>query len=279
MKKKLLIILPACALAAIFLCFLLCFKGQDNMTLIQRANAGRYLSKNIFIDDETGEKIRSVYVAAANDSEAAEADSFLWFRNRYESVATHVELNLAFDSEGTAYLADSFDSANESAVTFERVLRFVLDQEDTRTGFVLNLHEYTNIASVAANIESLELDGRTVITGVNENSVYAVSRYFRNTLVLCDYSGKNILTLEQLQERGADGILCSYKDFSPSLLKKAKEFNLQVWVNCEADLYGTIKAIYHGADGIISANPDAASYCVQRWGDERLLKMLSTKFE
>ncbi len=249
------------------------------MTLIQRAKADSYLSENIFFDEETGEKIRTVNVAAANDSEAAEEDSFLWFRNRYESIATHVELNIAFDSAGVAYLANSFDSANESAVTFERVLRFVVGQEDTRTGFVLNLHEYTNIATVAANIESLELDGRTVITGVTENSVSAVSRYFRNTPVLCDYNSSNILSLEQLQERGADGILCSYKDFSPLLLKKAKELKMLVWVDCEAHLYGTVNAIYHGADGIISSKPDAVSYCAHNWGDERMLDILLDEFE
>lgn len=278
-KKKLLIILPACALVALLLCFLLFFKGQDNMTLIQRAKADSYLSENIFFNEETGEEIRTVKVAAANDSEAAEEDSFLWFRNRYESVSTHVELNIAFNSEGMAYLADSFESVNENSVPFERVLRFVIGGEDTRTGFVLNLHEYTNVSILAANIESLELDGRTVITGVTENSVYAVSRYFRNTPVLCDYSGDNILTLEQLRDRGADGILCSYKDFSPSLAKKAKELKMQVWVDCEADLYGTVNAVYNGADGIISSKPDVVSHCVRNWGDERNLDILLEEFE
>lgn len=275
MKKKLLIALPVCVLTIVILCLVLFTEGKGDISLAQRIRADGFLSEKILYNEETGEPVRKVYVVAANDSEAAEKDSFLWFRNRYDSIASHIELNIAFGSDGTACLADSFDSVNENSVKLERVLGFVHEKNDLYKGFLFNLCEYSDVATFASTLEALELEKRSFIKGIDENSLSVISRYFRNIPVLCSYSSDTVSSIEQLKENGANGIICYYTDASPSLIRLAKESGLSVWVECEADIYVTVKAIYYGADGIISTNPDMVSHCIQDWGtDENLLETL-----
>lgn len=280
MKKKLLIALLVCVAAVVILCLVFFTKGAGDMSLAQRIRAGGFLSEQILYNEETGEPLREVFVAAANDSEAAQTDSFLWFRNRYDSVSSHVELNVAFGSDGTAYLADSYDSVTENSVKLERVLDFLSEKNDSYRGFLFNLCEYGKLADFAAFSEAFELKNRCFITGADELSVSSVSKYFREIPVLCSYSSDTVSSLEQLKERGADGIIFDFADFSPSLIKSAKKVGLCVWVDCGADIYATVKAVYYGADGIVSSNPDMASQCIQDWGyEENLLDLLIDNFE
>lgn len=277
MKNKLLKALPVCALLLILLGFLLFFKGADTLTFFQKLHVNSMLSSNPFTDEETGETVNPVSFAAANDSTNTDTNSFLWFRNRYESDATHVMLDIAFDRSGTAYLESSFDSVTEQSVPFERVLRYVVEQGDGETGFVLNLCEYTSLAGLAANIEQLGLQYNTVITGVNENALSVVKRYFAKTPVLCTYDSKTKLTLEELSEAGADGIICKADKLTGSLVKKARSLGLLVWVECGDDLYGTIRAFNFCVDGIITSNPEMASYIYGTWNED-LIKDIKAIF-
>ncbi len=277
MNKKLLKALPVCALLLILLGFLAFFKGADTLTFFQEIHVKTMVSSNPFIDEETGEIINSVSFAAANDSTNADTNSFLWFRNRYESGATHVELNIAFDRSGVPYLADSFDSVNEDSVPFERVLRHVVEQSDDETGFVLDLCEYTSLGTLAANIEQLGLQYRTVIVGVDENALSVVTRYFAKTPVLCTYDSETKMTLEELSEAGADGIICKADKLSGALVKKARSLGLLVWVECDDDLYDTIRAFNFCVDGIITATPEIASYIYSSWNEE-LIKDIKSIF-
>ncbi len=279
MKKKLLIALPVCVVAVVVLCLVFFTKGEGDMSLAQRIRADSFLSEQILYNEETGEPLREVFVAAANDSEAAPTDSFLWFRNRYDTVASHIQLNIAFGADGTAYLADSYDNVTESSVKLDRVVEFIFEKNDSERGLILNLCEYGNLAEFAAFSEAFGLEERSFVAGVDEISLASVSKYFREIPVLCTYSSDTVGSLEQLKERGADGIICDYSDFSPSFVRTAKEVGLTVWVNCEADIYATVKAVYYGADGIISSNPDMVSQCIQDWGfEENLLEFLIDSF-
>ena len=279
MKKKLFIALPVCAVFAALLGFLLLFKGSDTLTVFQKSNVEHYLASNPFIDEESGDIVRSVAVAAANESQAAQADSFLWFRNRYDSAASHVELNIAFDTDGRAYLADSFDSVTDDSVPFERVLTHVVENGDEETGFVINLCEYTALGNLAAGIEKLGLQYRTVVTGVNENSLPTVKRYFSKTPVLCDYGTDTKSSLETLMSNGADGIICSFDVFSVSLLNEARALGLQVWVDCESDVYATLTSLYYCVDGIVSSNPDMATFALESWGETLLDEIVCNFYE
>ncbi|MBQ8026538.1 MAG: hypothetical protein IJ261_00310, partial [Clostridia bacterium] len=104
MKKKLLLAIPAFLILLLFLAF---FKGGDSLTLFQKIQTDQFLASNPFVDEESGEIIHTVHVAAANNSENTAQDSFLEFRNRYDSAASYVELNISFGKDGVAYLADS----------------------------------------------------------------------------------------------------------------------------------------------------------------------------
>ena len=254
MNKKLLKALPVCALLLILLGFLAFFKGADTLTVFQKLHVNSMISSNPFIDEETGEIINPVSFAAANDSTNADTNSFLWFRNIYESGATHVVLDIAFDRSGVAYLASSFDDVTAESVTFERVLGHAAEYGDGEIGFVLNLCEYTSLAGIAANIEQTGLQYNTVITGVNENALSVVTRYFAKTPVLCTYDSETKMTLEELSEAGADGIICKADKLSGALVKKARSLGLLVWVECDDDLYDTIRAFNFCVDGMVFHN-------------------------
>ena len=277
MNKKLLKALPVCALLLILLSFLAFFKGADTLTFFQEIHVKSMVSSNPFIDEETGDIINSVSIAAANDSTNADSNSFLWFRNRYDSDATHVELNIAFDRSGVPYLADSFDSVNENSVPFERVLRHVVEQGDDETGFVLDLCEYTSLGTLAANIEQLGLQYRTVIVGVDENALTVVKYYFSKTPVLCTYDSDTDSSLEELAEAGADGIICDADKLSKSLVRKTEELGLLLWVDCGDSFYDTVRALDFCVDGIISDVPEMAIFIHGSW-DKNLVSRVKSVF-
>lgn len=276
MNKKLLKALPVCALLLILLGFLAFFKGADTLTFFQKIHVKSMLSSNPFIDEETGDIINSVSIAAANDSTNADSNSFLWFRNRYDSDATHVELNVAFDRSGVPYLADSFDSVTEESVPFERVLRHVVEQGDEKTGFVLNLCEYTSLGTLAANIEQLGLQYRTVIVGVDENALTVVKYYFSKTPVLCTYDSDTDSSLKELAEAGADGIICDADKLTKKLVKKTEELGLLLWVDCGDNFYDTVRALDFCVDGIVSDIPEIAIFTHGYW-NKNLLPRVKNK--
>lgn len=267
MKKKLLIALPVCVLSLILLAFLLFFKGADMLTLPQLIEVDGYLAVNPFFDEETGEEKAFVNVAAADNNEAAPKNSFLWFLNRYDKQAGYVELDIAFDSKGLPCLADSYEEALGDSVAFDRVLRHMYEKQDETTGLVVNLTEYSNLESLSAALCQNGFQRRAVITGVNELSVSSVKKYFREIPVLCTYDSDTKSSLEQLKELGADGIICPSDKVSKSLINKAKELDLLVWVRCENEFYGTVKAMNFCVDGVVSTVPEVACIIRDSWGE------------
>jgi len=266
-KKKLLIALPACVAALIMLAFLLFFKGGDMLTLPQRIEVDRLLSVNPFFDEETGEQISFVHVANANNSPSTEKNSFLWFLNKYESSASYIELDVAFNNEKIPCLADSYEAANENSVTLERILVYVNEQNDSERGFVINLNEYSYLESLNGMICQMSMQNRTMITGVNEKALSSVKKFMPELSVLCDFDSDTKSSLKELKELGADGIICSSDKLSKSLAKKAKEHDLRLWVRCENKVYDTIKAMYYCVDGIVSTEPDVACMIRDSWGE------------
>ncbi len=277
MKKKLLIALTASAAGLVLLVFLLFVKGGDMLTLPQRIEVDRYLSVNPFFDEETGEETSFVQVATANNSESTQKNTFLWFLNRYESEASYVELDIAFDADKRPCLGDSYEDVEESPVLLERVLNYINEKEDKETGLVINLREYTNLESLSACLSQSGMQRRTVITGVNEKSVDSVKSFFPNICVLCDYDSDTKSSLEELKEAGADGIICPSDKVSASLMKKSKELDLHVWVRCENEVYGTIKAMNYCVDGVISTVPEVACMIRNSWGENIIDDVRSAK--
>ncbi|MBQ5825352.1 MAG: hypothetical protein IIW48_11180 [Clostridia bacterium] len=264
MKNKLLLALPA---VAVLLVFLLFFKGGDRLTLPQRIAVNGYLSANPFFGEESGDLLHFVDVAAGNDSEATEKNTFLWFLNRCDGDATYVELDIAFDSDNRPCLADSYDTVGENPVLFERVLGHIggLDYKEVR--LVLNLREYTNLESLNAAICQNNMQRRTLITGVNEISLPAVVKCFNNVNILCDYDSHTKSSLEQLKELGARGIICSADKLTKSLADEAKELEMLIWVRCDNEVYGTLKAMNYCVDGVVSSVPEFACMVRDSWGD------------
>lgn len=264
MKKKLLIALPVCILFVV-LAFLSFYKGEDTLTYFQRKQAIKMFSSVSFFDEQTGEFINTFTVAAANDSTGAENNTFLWYLNRYDSSAGYVQLNVAFGSDGIPYLAESYDGVTQDSVKLERVFMHITGQDDEEAGLVLNLCEYTSLDILAANIEQFGLQKRTFITGVDEKSLPVVKRYFSKTNVLCTYNSDTVSSLEELAQAGADGIICEPDELTDSLVAKAKELDLLVWADCADELYGTVKAMSFGIDGVISSVPEMVVFIYEAW--------------
>ncbi len=268
MNKKLLIASSACVVFVVVICFLLFIKGGDSMNAFERSQVDRFLSVNPFIDEESGDVVRTVSIAAANNDESAERNSFLWFRNRYDQGTSHVLVNVAFNTDGKACLADSFAEANGNSVDFQRVVRQLIQEDDEQTGFVINLCEYGALRDFASTLGAFELERRSVVIGVNENALPVVSESLINVPVLCDYSSATKSSLEELKENGAAGIYCHTEDFSYTLLEKAKSLGMLVWVNCEDEIFGTLEAMYYLADGIVSSKPQMAVLAMDNWTPE-----------
>ena len=277
MKKKLLIALTACVAALILLPFLLFFKGGDMLTLPQRITVNRFLSINPFFDEETGEQTAFVHVANANNSPSTRKNSFLWFLNKYEGSASYIELDVAFSSDKVVCLADSYEEANEDAVAFERILAHLKENQDTETGLLINLSEYSYLDSLNAAIGRAGMQGRTVVAGVNENSLIFVKNHLTQIPVLCDYNSGTKSSLEELKTLGADGIICSSDNLSKSLVRKARELDLLVWARCENEFYGTVKALNYCVDGIVSSEPEVACMIRDAWGENIVNDIKSVK--
>lgn len=267
MKKKLLIALPVCLAALVLLAFLLFFKGGDMLTLPQRIAVDRFLSVNPFFDEETSEQTAFVHVANANNSPSTQKNSFLWFMNKYESSASYIELDVAFNKDKAPCLADSYEEANENSVALERILAHIEEKQDSDKGLMINLSEYSYLESLHATIGRADMQSRTVITGVNENSLIFVKNHLPEIPVLCDYKSDTKSSLEELKERGADGIICGSDKLTKSLIKKARELDLLVWVRCENEFYGTVKALNYCVDGIVSTEPEVACMIRDSWGE------------
>ncbi len=267
MKNKLLIALPACVAALILLAFLLLFKGGDMLTLPQRIEVDRLLSVNPFFDEATGEQIGFVHVATANNSPSTKKNSFLWFLNKYESPASYIELDVAFNKDKMPCLADSYEEANDNSVPLERILLHLNEQKDSDTGLVINLSEYSYLESFSAAICQMNMQRRTVVTGVNEKSLISVKKYLKEIPVLCDYDSDTESSLKELKELGADGIICSSDELSKSIVSKAKELDLRIWVRCDNKFYGTVKALSYCVDGVVSTEPEVACIIRDSWGE------------
>lgn len=264
MKKKLLIALPVCIILSV-IAFLAFHKGEDTLTYFQRKQVTEMFASVPFVDAKTGELIHPVAVAAANDSTGAEKNTFLWFLNRYDSVADYVKLDIAFSREGVPYLGESYDTVTQDSVKLERVFMHFLEQNDETTGLVLNLCEYTSLDLLSANIEQFGMQRRTIIVGVNEGSLSVVKHYFQKTAVLCTYDSDTESSLEELAKAGADGIVCAPDKLTDSLVTKADELGLIVWADCGDELYGTVKAMNFCVDGVISETPEMACYIFDAW--------------
>lgn len=267
MKKKLLIALPVCLAALVLLAFLLFFKGGDMLTLPQRIAVDRFLSVNPFFDEETGEQTAFVHVANANNSPSTQKNSFLWFLNKYESSASYIELDVAFNKDKVPCLADSYEQVNEESVKLRRILDHINNNKDAETGLVINLNEYSYLESIHATIGRADMQDRTVITGVSENSLIFVKNHLPEIPVLCDYNSHTKSSLEELKDHGADGIVCDSAKLTESLLKRARELDLLVWVRCENEFYGTVKALNYCVDGIVSTEPELACMIRDSWGE------------
>ena len=254
MLKKALICFGS-AVGLLVLCLLLfVYKGGDEVTFFQRQNINQYLSAVPFEQDAGGNNI-IMPVAVASGTDGYPCDAFLGARNQIDYATGYVEVKVAVTPENEVILAEGYTAYDEEkSVRLSRVIN-QLAQEYDEFGVVIELSEYSRLSYLNAVLVNREVVTKSVITGVHENAVSYVKSFFPQTKVLCDYNGENRLSLAEIRASGADGILCAGEVFNSSLAEKAREEGLLVWVDCDSDVYATVKAMKFGADGIVSDRP------------------------
>ncbi|MBR3755263.1 MAG: hypothetical protein IKK49_09260 [Clostridia bacterium] len=254
MLKKALICFGS-AVGLLVLCLLLfVYKGGDEVTFFQRQNINQYLSAVPFEQDAGGNNI-IMPVAVASGTDGYPCDTFLGARNQIDYATGYVEVKVAVTPENEVILAEGYTAYDEEkSVRLSRVIN-QLAQEYDEFGVVIELSEYSRLSYLNAVLVNREVVTKSVITGVHENAVSYVKSFFPQTKVLCDYNGENRLSLAEIRASGADGILCAGEVFNSSLAEKAREEGLLVWVDCDSDVYATVKAMKFGADGIVSDRP------------------------
>lgn len=243
------------AVGLLVLCLLLfVYKGGDEVTFFQRQNINQYLSAVPFEQDAGGNNI-IMPVAVASGTDGYPCDTFLGARNQIDYATGYVEVKVAVTPENEVILAEGYTAYDEEkSVRLSRVIN-QLAQEYDEFGVVIELSEYSRLSYLNAVLVNREVVTKSVITGVHENAVSYVKSFFPQTKVLCDYNGENRLSLAEIRASGADGILCAGEVFNSSLAEKAREEGLLVWVDCDSDVYATVKAMKFGADGIVSDRP------------------------
>lgn len=273
MLKKALICFCSAAVVLVLCLLLFVYRGSDEVTFFQRQNINQFFAAEPFEKDAGGNNIL-MPVAIASGTDDYPSDTFLGARNQIDYATGYIEVKVAVTQENEVVLAESYTSFTEESVRLSRVIS-QLAEEYENYGMVIELSEYSRLSYVNAVLVNRNMITRSVITGVNENAVSYVKEFFPQTRVLCDYDGKNRLSLEDIKDRGADGILCSGEAFNDTLLNKAKELGLLVWVDCGSDVYATVKAMKFGSDGIITDRPQFVISLGMMWNEEMFEKAVA----
>ena len=267
MLKKALIC-AASAVGLLVVCLLLfVYKGSDEVTFFQRQNINQYLSSVPFEQDAGGNNI-IMPVAIASGTDDYPCDTFLGARNQIDYATGYIEVKVAVTPENEVILAEGLTSYNEeNSVRLSRVIN-QLSEEYEKYGMVIELSEYSRLSYLNAILVNRSMVTKSVITGVHENAVSYIKGFFPQTRVLCDYNGENRLSLAEIRAAGADGILCTGEAFNSSLAEKARAEGLLVWVDCDSDVYATVKAMKFGADGLVSDRPNFVSEMRLWWNED-----------
>ncbi len=272
MRKKILISTAAVA-GAVFICLMLfVFKGNDEMTFFQRQTVNQYLAASPFEQDESGNN-KTVPIAVAAGIDGYGFGEFLGVRNQIDYLSGCIEVKVAVTDKNEVVLAESYSAIKESPVSLSRVIA----QLGERGKLVVNLSEYSRLSAVNSAIINNGYLAESIVTGVDENAVEYVKRFFPKVKVLCDWNGENERSLEDIASAGADGVLCTQEVFDKKLVEKARDLDLAVWVNCAEDIYTTVEALKFGAAGIITLRPDFAMSVSRDWNEGTLKGFLSEK--
>ncbi len=265
LKKALICVVSAVVLLVVSL-LLFVYKGSDSVTFFQRQNINQYFASVPFEQDPGGNNILEP-VAVACGTDGYPCDTFLGARNQIDYATGYVHVKVAVTEENEVILAQGFTDYTEDSVRLSRVIK-QLNDEYEENGIVVELSEYSRLGALNAVLVNRGMESNFVITGVNENAVSYVKSFLPYIKVLCDYDSENRLSLEQIKQLGADGILCKNGVFNASLLDKARELGLLVWVDCENDVYSTVSALKFGADGIITQIPDFVISVGMTWSED-----------
>ncbi len=270
MKKKGIIIgcaAAAAVLAAVLFCALVpCFHG---LTAFQTADVKSFMKSNPFY--AVKEEDRAMLpVAAAVGTNGYDTNTFVGSRIQMETQPDYIEVNLAVDADGRLVLADSYFEAGKDSIEARRVAESLL-KTTGHTSLLVNLAEYTSLNTVAALVTASDRLSNAVIRGVDENTISYVRSYFPSHTVLCEYSHRNKLSLQEIKAQGADGIYCSASMLSAHFAKKVHDAGLVLWVNCKDSAYSIIKTTSMAGyvDGLVTEDPALALAMQRSWSYER----------
>lgn len=240
-------------------------KGSDCLTFIQRRELNGYLASGL---SRSGGDMMTpdVRVAVACGTDGYEPGSFLGARNQADYKTGSVHLKVSADAEKQPVLSGGFADIGEESVS---LLRAFEELEKSKVYFlVLELSEYTALPYIDAFLVNTGYTEKTVITGVYQSALATVREQMPHCTILCDYSDENILTLEQIAQLGADGIICSGKALNADVFTQAEQLGLIVWADCSDDVYSTVKALWLDPQGLVTKLPYLADGLRSGWHEE-----------
>lgn len=116
----------------------------------------------------------SVAVSALPGCMNTEKNSYLSARTAANSRADIIELNIAFQADGTPVLAESFKEAEKAGVTLKQVFEYTA--ENKSLVFHLKLCELSDIPALCELIAEYSLQQRCFFVGVNTNNLKFIER-------------------------------------------------------------------------------------------------------
>ena len=202
---------------------------------------------------------------------AASVDSFESAKNSMESVREGVksgsyalELNVAFNDKRVPYLADGPEYITDSSVPLEKVFKAYADQTYLR--FILHLTTFPNPGKLYDLCRKYDLSDRILLTGftmVDLDEHASTYGSFRLCMTVDPSYGdlNDEEVCEQLvqdaQDRGAAGLLCSAEIATESLRYAAGTHGQFRLLLCDADSdFNMYYAMSLNPDVIITTRPN-----------------------
>lgn len=275
MRKKALIIVGAVLAVIAAVSALLLHGGADGMNAFERAEINRYLSAEAS-DTHEGMAVSAIMSAVEAGTDGYACTEFLGARNQIDYGTGYIHVRVGTGKDKRPVLSDGFADIDEDSVALSRVLE-AFEAEGSARGLVLELSEYTALLYIDSFLVNSGYAGKTVVTGVYQTALETVCGQLPHMAVFCDYGDENTLTLEQIAELGAKGILCSGKAIDAGVFERAQQLGLRVWADCGDDIYLTVKAMQLAPEGVVTALPELVSALQSYWSDETLDTYLKEK--
>ncbi|MBQ7956451.1 MAG: hypothetical protein IJ279_00315 [Clostridia bacterium] len=269
-KKHLLIAVSCLVVLAVMVAFtaLIAIPSIKNAAV---KSAKESLFENYYSFPESG------LITASNGFKDNKKNSLLYVKSALEHDADCIELDVCFDDEAVAYIAESADAITENTMPFEYLISYLSEEaakENTRRHFVnFRLCDATNLEELDRIITNYEMEDYCFFTGVNKNQAKYVRTHCNIDFYL-DYEVDKTKVNDadyissvaaEVSQAGAIGINCDFNAFSPLFSSIFKENWLKISFYGVEDELDALKAVQYSPNQIIAEKPELVRAILTEW--------------